>query len=258
MVDKEVWKDVVGWEGMYEVSSFGKVKSLNRTYVRTDGLSVNRKGRLLKTPPNKDGYLIAHLTSKMDNKKNTMRVHRLVANAFIYNPMNLPEVNHIDEIKSNNNVKNLEWCNHYDNCHHGTMLDRFLNHSSTSLKWEQSRKPIVGVSLDDGSEIRYGSISEADVNGFPRRNLFSAIKGTDRSCKGYVWFFESDFNQESKDTRMKKIARKVIVQKDNIGNVINTFNDTIEAGKHVNRDCSNISRACNLGRVCAGFKWEYA
>jgi len=102
------WKDVVGYEGLYMVSNHGDVKSLERSVDNRWGTSTIRKGTVLKGDELK-GYL--HVVLARDGNKSKRRVHRLVAESFLGNPENLSEVNHKDEVKSNNIVTNLEWCN---------------------------------------------------------------------------------------------------------------------------------------------------
>ena len=102
----EVYRTVQGYEGLYEISNYGRVKSLN--YNRTG------KERIMKPAANTKGYLCVGLFK--DGKMKSHRVHRLVASAFIENPDELPEVNHKDEDKTNNCANNLEWCLHKDNC----------------------------------------------------------------------------------------------------------------------------------------------
>ena len=99
---EELFRDVAGYEGLYQVSNLGNVKSLN--YLNTGQV------RILKQRKHTDGYLQINLWK--EGKMKTHYVHRLVAQAFIENPDNLPEVNHIDENKQNNRVDNLEWCEH--------------------------------------------------------------------------------------------------------------------------------------------------
>src|SRR5699024_5728355 len=100
MNDREVWKDVVGYEGLYKVSNRGNVHSVRRR----DSIGRKCGGRTLKPTYNRDGYLIVDLCNNRVRK--SKRVHRLVAEAFIPNPESLPQINHIDEIKDNNNVNN--------------------------------------------------------------------------------------------------------------------------------------------------------
>lgn len=118
---EEIWRPVVGYEGLYEVSSYGRVRSLDR-YDRRNQF---RKGKLLKNRDNCNGYLLCGL-SKNGIVKNKY-IHRLVAEAFIPNPNNIKEVNHLDEDKTNNRVENLEWCDRKYNCNYGTKIKREIN-----------------------------------------------------------------------------------------------------------------------------------
>jgi len=106
----EIWKDIAGYEGYYQVSSFGRVKSLKRAKRRA-------KDKVLVQWDNKKGYLICNLHTP-HTKKITPKVHRLVAQAFIQNPENKPEVNHIDCNTKNNRVSNLEWVTSSENQKH--------------------------------------------------------------------------------------------------------------------------------------------
>lgn len=108
----EIWKDVVGYEGLYQVSNLGQV----RTVGRTDCRGHYYKSKLLSTEIMKKGYPRVSLCSY--GKIVKRMIHRLVAETFIPNPNNLPEVNHKDGDKSNNSVLNLEWSNCFDNIHH--------------------------------------------------------------------------------------------------------------------------------------------
>lgn len=115
----EVWKDIEDFEG-YQISNLGRVKSLS--YHRT------KRERILQQYISKVGYCVVHLCK--NGKKRTLLVHRLVAMAFIANPNDKPEVNHIDECKTNNHVDNLEWMTHKENMNYGTRNER----ASKSLK----------------------------------------------------------------------------------------------------------------------------
>ena len=107
---QEVWKDIKGYEGLYQVSNLGQVKRLsNNKYTRE---------KMLKPRKGKSGYLQVILSEKGNIK--SKYVHQLVASAFIPNPNNYIEINHKDENKENNNFENLEWCTHKYNCNFGT------------------------------------------------------------------------------------------------------------------------------------------
>lgn len=111
MTMNEEWRDIKGYENVYQVSNLGKVRSLH--YGRT---------RILAQSENIDGYLVVNLCINMN--KRSFRVHRLVASAFIANPQNKPQVNHIDENKKNNQIKNLEWTTEKENSTYGTRTKR--------------------------------------------------------------------------------------------------------------------------------------
>ena len=116
MIEKEIQKDIAGYEGKYKVINLGRVKSLN--YRRTG------KARILIPGKSNSGYLYVILSKKGYIKK--FLIHRLAAQAFIENPKSLPEVNHIDENKSNNCVENLEWCDRKYNNNYGTHNEKIL------------------------------------------------------------------------------------------------------------------------------------
>ncbi len=112
---KELWKDVIDYEGLYKVSNIGRVRSVER-YVKQHRGQQLKKGKILKLGIDRGGYVTVKLSK--DNKGRRPTVHRLVSQAFITNPDNKPEVNHIDGNKSNNHVYNLEWCTRSENMKH--------------------------------------------------------------------------------------------------------------------------------------------
>jgi hypothetical protein len=118
----EEWKDIVRYEGYYQVSNLGKVKSL--------GNEFSRKERLLKPSLQSKGYLTVVL--QKNGIRNMVLVHRLVAEYFVSNPLNKPQVNHINGVKTDNNIENLEWVYHREN------LDHAIKNNLT-LKGEENR-----------------------------------------------------------------------------------------------------------------------
>lgn len=129
---KEEWKDIPGYEGMYQVSSFGKVKSLDRDIaMHPPQCRRNIKGKIMKLYT-KDGY--KRVCIAKNGKQRKYWVHRLVAMAFVPNPNNLPEINHIDENPANNCVGNLEWCDRLRNIHHGTRTARMAVSQGCSVE----------------------------------------------------------------------------------------------------------------------------
>lgn len=132
-----IWKDIPGYEGIYQISNYGEVKSLN--YHNTS------KERILKPAKDKKGYLRCALSKQ--NKLVTFKIHRLVASVFIPNPLNLPMVNHIDCKKTNNHVSNLEWCDNSYNQKHA--WESGIRHPFNNRKLYKFKSFIL-ESLNDG------------------------------------------------------------------------------------------------------------
>ena len=119
---KEIWKEIEGFEGLYQISNWGRVKSLGRWIDRKSKGKCWKEERILKPiPTEKDSYVRVNLCK--DKKKKLYSIHRLVAQAFIPNPNNLPQVNHKDENKQNNCISNLEWCIRLQNIRHSKVLE---------------------------------------------------------------------------------------------------------------------------------------
>lgn len=176
----EIWKDIKGYEGIYQVSNLGRVKSLGRHEVVTGNPRMKeraRKEKLLTPQPNHKGYLCVVLMR--DRKKIFTSVHRLVANAFIPNPNNLPQVNHKDENKTNNRAENLEWCTSYYNLTYGTAIERT----------HQKQRIQVAQVDTEGNIIRiYNSAKEAyRITGISDGNINQVCKGRRIQAGGYKW-----------------------------------------------------------------------
>lgn len=167
---EEIWKDIVGYEGRYQVSSLGNVMHIGRG--------------LLKPQKHGKGYLSVWLYDGHNNSKQ-FDIHRLVANMFIPNPNGLLEVNHIDEDKENNCVLNLEWCSHKYNSSYG---DRGEKISSANTNGKRSR-PIEQYSLDGKLVAVYPSLQEASRNGYSASNICRCAKGDPKysHAYGYKW-----------------------------------------------------------------------
>ena len=150
----EEWRPVVGYEGLYEVSNTGRVRSLDR-YVRSKSKSYRlQKGSIL-SPSTSNGYLYVILQASQVTRK--FRIHRLVAQAFLPNPDNLPQVNHKDEDKLNNRVDNLEWCTVKYNNNYGTRTIRaketaIKNGSWSGLSREEYKKKYYQENKDSYRE----------------------------------------------------------------------------------------------------------
>lgn len=127
--ENEIWKDVIGYEGLYAVSNLGRIKSYDKI-VKTKKLDYIRKGKILEQHAFCNGYLKTKLYNGSGKFWNTP-VHRLVATVFIENPNNYPIINHIDGDKTNNHIDNLEWCTQSHNNRHAyrTGLKRLENYT---------------------------------------------------------------------------------------------------------------------------------
>lgn len=169
----EHWKSIKGYEGLYEVSDLGNVRSLSR-------------GNVLKPVQRAHGYLGVMLYGKGGHKKRgfkTFSVHRLVAEAFIPNPDNLPEVNHLDEDKQNNRADNLEWATHIDNSRYGTASKRRAAKLVNGLR---SRR-VSQYAMDGTFVMEFPSLAEAMRNGYSSGNIVKCIQGKYRHAYGYLW-----------------------------------------------------------------------
>ena len=188
MSENEVWKDVVGYEGLYQVSDRGNVRSV----IRKDSIGRKCGGRILKLIPNANGYIRVGLCKNGIRKKK--HIHRLVAEAFIPNPNSFPQVNHKDEVKDNNNVENLEWCTGKYNINYGTSIERSVKARS---------KKVRAVNIKTGEVIRFKSTAEAERKGYSRGRVSDACRGLYRNgngkligggnlYKGHKWYYEED------------------------------------------------------------------
>ena len=147
----EEWRPIEGYEGLYEVSNTGRVRSLDR-YVKGKGESYRlQKGKMLSPIKNKYGYLQVNLCCNGKNKM--FLVHRLSAQAFIPNPDNLPEINHKDENPGNNSVDNLEWCDRSYNNNYGTRKDKVRDTNIKNGSWSGlSRKEYMKDYYEENKE----------------------------------------------------------------------------------------------------------
>lgn len=167
----EIWKDIEGFEGFYQISNAGRVKSLcqPKQYHKP-------KENILKPSISNTGYY--QVTLYKNTKRKKFLVHRLVALAFIPNPNDYPHINHKDENKLNNSVENLEWCTALYNNRYGTAKVRSI---------ETKRKPVVQLTLDGTVIAKYYSLTIAsELLGFDKSHIRKCCK-TGGIGYGYLW-----------------------------------------------------------------------
>ena len=184
---EEVWKPIAGYEGSYEVSNHGRVKSLDRLIYRNESKPSMHKGRILKDKYNYRGQgkgaKIVDLYAQ--GVKTGHLVHRLVATAFIPNPDNLPCVNHKDENPSSNHVDNLEWCTHKYNTNYGTNIERLRKQK------EHKCKPVILIDDYDRIIERFASLHEASRQlKIYRSDISDVCNGKYKQIKGFRFKFD--------------------------------------------------------------------
>lgn len=172
----EIWKDIEGFEGLYQVSNLGRVKSLER--VLNHGHSWKEK--ILKPQKHTGGYLFVNLCKDGEIKRGL--IHRLVASAFIPNPDKLTEVNHIDENKCNNNIQNLEWCTASQNINHGTRNKRHAEKMSKAVCQYSLNGELIKVWQSTREIERQLGYSHGNIGMCCRRN---------KHYYGYRWEYAS-------------------------------------------------------------------
>ena len=187
---EEVWKWIDGYENMYQVSNLGRVRSVDR-YVYCE-VSPNKLqhlfGKVLKIRTDKKGYATVGLCK--DGKQKVGKIHRLVAQAFIPNPLNLPQVNHIDGDKTNNNMFNLEWCDNSYNQKHAWKYGLQPNYEESNGRGRPARA-VAMLDLNTGEILRtFKTLAsagrETKINQF---NIRTVCVGDRNHAGGYGWKF---------------------------------------------------------------------
>lgn len=168
----EVWRSVKNYEGFYEVSNYGNIRSVDRYIVGKRNKTYTLKGRIKKKSIGGNGYHIVTLSKNGLDKQ--MLVHRLVASAFIENKNNLPVINHKDEDKLNNHVDNLEWCTYTHNNRYGSVREK----TRATIKKLGHMVPVNKYDINGNFICKYESLSEAKrETGVHIQNISIAIKG---------------------------------------------------------------------------------
>jgi hypothetical protein len=236
MSKTEIWKDIKGFEGRYQVSNLGRVRSLDmvlegKNWKSSYPFEYQRSGKVLKPLKKRNGYY--HICLRNNGKPKFFVIHRLVALAFIPNPNKLPCVNHKDEDKANNVVSNLEWCTQKYNSNYGTRNERLREYSINNVM-----RPVVQYDMEGKVIDTFESLSDAaNKTGIPSVDISGVCNGRRKTTHGYVFKF---LNHDTPKRKMSKgynnpfirhaeTLRKKIVQYDLSGQIVDTFDSITEA-----------------------------
>ena len=236
----ETWKDIPEFEGYYQASSLGRIRSVDRLvhHWGTSGCAL-RKGIILSPKLTKKGYSEVVLVKK--NKRYVRRVHRLVALTFLHKPVGYDVVNHINEVKTDNSISNLEWCTSQYN----------------SEAYCGSRIKIYQYTLDGNLVKIWNSVTKAatSVSG-DKSGIQHCCKGSLKTYKGYIWTY-SVLTQDELSYRSKNDNLTSVLQFSTDGVFINAYNSMSDAANVVGCNPSAISMACNgLRKTIKGYIWK--
>ena len=182
----EIWKPISGYEGFYEVSNLGRIRSLERIVECSDGRKRKIKDRTLKGSSYSGGY--SGVTLHKDGCAKFVNIHRIVAEAFVPNPLEKEEVNHKDENPSNNHASNLEWVTHKENINYSTRTER-----ARKAIVEAQGRAVRQLSRDGELVAEYESLSEAcNATGTHVSNITKCAKGIYKTAGGYIWKYKNE------------------------------------------------------------------
>lgn len=239
----ETWKDIKGYEGKYQVSNKGRIKSLSRAIPHLGSFRIIPERIMTQHVSSTNGYYMVSLCK--DNKYEWMLVHRIVATAFIPNPNNFPYINHKDEIKTHNNVENLEWCTPSYNMNYSNVREKQIDAIS---------KEVEQYDFDGKFIKRYKNCCEAgkelDVHPSVIRRCCTGEIG---STKGFIWKYTNEVKKRNTKPRLRRVC-----QYDTNGNMVKLWASIKEAADALGCNCSGIISCCKGRRnKCNNYKWMY-
>ncbi|MBN2661602.1 MAG: HNH endonuclease [Tannerellaceae bacterium] len=195
-MQKEIWKDVAGYEGLYQVSNLGRVKSIPRKVTNGTGGEFFTKPKIMNRHKDTSGYHAIALCKNSKMKKT--KLHRIIAKAFIPNPDNKPQVDHINGIRTDNRLSNLRWVTPSENNKNGYRNGNkkvFKPRVNVSGKSIREATPVSQYSQDGIKIMSFDSIHKASKHtGIPISSISNACKKQRKTSHGYVWKYSTPDN----------------------------------------------------------------
>ena len=261
---EELWKDIIGYEGLYQVSNIGNIRKI-APFARKINCS-RCIPYLLSKAKSSTGYI--HVQLVKQGKAKTINVHRLVANAFVPNPYHKNEINHIDSDRSNNVFTNLEWVTHRENMIHAVKQC----HVNPSIMRNHKKKRYTVLQYSKNGEFirEWNCVNDIALKyGIRRCTIYLCLSGNHKSALGYMWV-KRLIGDSIKDKiepficmtgKTQKPRNRKIIQLDKQNNVIciwNSYHEILNDKSFGKNTLANIMKCANGKRKSAyGFIWKY-
>lgn len=239
---QEIWKPVKNYENLYEVSNLGKIRSVDRNITTTNGTIRCLRGKPVACTPARSGYVFVMLYK--DSVPKRYSVHRVVAETFLPNPENLPQVNHIDEDRANNCVYNLEWCTQSENI---------------KSRKNKGEKKVLQYDKDGHFIKEWNSIVKiSEELGIKYTTIQSAVSHN-HFCSNYFWRYYSENYPLKIEVTLPFWYNNQIYQYDLEGNFIREWDKVIMIESELGIDRSGVTKSCGKkeGYSYKGFQWRY-
>lgn len=255
-MEQEIWKDIPGYEGYYQISNLGRVKSLGRVVTR--GNSYMTLPEKIKATPLRDGYRVVWL-GKNGSRSKLYFIHRLIAEAFIPNPENKPYIDHINSIRDDNRIENLHWVTHKENLNNPITKKKIQEGQIRLLSYRKSLgrkhdpKTVYQYTMDGEFVKEWFSVTDAErVIGVHGISL--AARGLSHQCAGFRWTYEKG-NLHININR----STRAVIQYSPSGELIKSWSSISAAGAALKINRSHICQCCmGKGKRAGGFVWKYA
>ena len=260
-INGEVWKPIKDYNSVYEVSNFGRVKSLARTvlfnHLKFGSCSLSYEDKISKQTKAKCGYLFVSLTNEKGESK-IYRVHRLILEAFTPNHENKPFVNHIDGDKHNNELSNLEWCTSSEN-----MIHAYENGLATKISGKDHHQSKTVYQYDFSGNLlgTYGSCGEAGrITGYNSSQINKVCIGKLKMYKDNIWSY-TELEKEffNKEFRKHYDKKDIVIQYDYYGKELKRYRNAKEAARESGIQYILIyQNLTHRTKTAKGYRWVYA